>query len=191
MHATFHSILFAGAALGAVALTTPPAAAHDAMGLFSERNLPPEVLAKVDERARKRESEVTAAVEELKGANPALAAIVLRSIALPADIDEAVKSVFDARALWPQNARLKLCFLDGDDAARGRVIEVAAQVFEHTNLTLELGDARLHPTGRAADPRHVPDPGLLELYRHRREPDRVPHADVRARKLRPRAELLA
>jgi len=135
--------------LGLAASFSHHANAHDLDGLLRRNSLPLETRQAIDAVSRVRSvlGPGRPTVEEIS-ANPAKLA-ALKGLGIQIGSREALEGVFDARALWPNNYRLRICFLDGNDHGRSAVMWVAHEVVGHTNLTVDPVVRTCAPKDRA------------------------------------------
>lgn len=111
--------------------------AHDLNGLMRRKSLPADVreALEVVERirnvlgpARPNAAEIAASPTKLEG---------IKQLGLTGTSAEALEGVFDARALWRDQERLRICFIDGHAHGRASFMRVAQEIIGHTNLSVD------------------------------------------------------
>lgn len=107
---------------------------HDLNGLLVTRTLPESTRAEIEARDKIR----TQSPKEILDPNLPRdrRAELTKSLGLPAKF-ESPEAVVSARALWPQNSTLSMCFFDGNPSVQQAVLEIAQEIYNETNLKLD------------------------------------------------------
>lgn len=135
---------FSGATQAAVLLSSlllagVPVCAHDLVGIIKEKkNLTPESRGKIETREALRDPDVVAGITRMTAAvsrnHPgAAAALASPTTALGGPAFQ----VAQAKALWPREHTIRICFLDGSQESRLRFMQVYKDVLRHTDLHVD------------------------------------------------------
>ena len=139
------------AMLLAICVATTATSAHDLRGLLTERELPADVLLKLEKNARLRDPLLRKKVIELGTMPEAQRKEKLKAYGLSTRYETALESVFDASTLWPRSATLTLCFYSGSQQVRENVISHASEIFQLAGLNLDVGESGNFRTCKSID----------------------------------------
>jgi Astacin (Peptidase family M12A) len=114
------------------------AIAHDLAGLKMVDSLPPEIAKKIKKNELLRTPAVRLEIIKAQNLSNAEAKKYLKSKGLPEQLASGFESIF-SNTLWSQKHEIQICFLDGIDSARQKVIEAMQIIITETNLNLRPG----------------------------------------------------
>lgn len=121
------------------ALHFSPCFAHDPAGMIINSALPKEVKATLVDREKIRSS---GKAQLLAGNLPRVKAKELVKSLKVSSAFESPEAVISARAIWPQRAKLRVCFFNGSSNAQAEVFAIFKEISTHTNIAVALDDTQ-------------------------------------------------
>lgn len=128
-------------ASGLCAVVASPAWPHDAGGVQAQYGrLSPVLARQLRERDARRAAPQVRAYFESRGAEREKRKALIDQFGLGGAGPSSFEQIYIRNTLWPAGHRLRICFFDGNAAARRHVLDVFEAITTQTNLRLDRTD---------------------------------------------------
>jgi hypothetical protein len=112
--------------------------AHDLLGLHHQyKQISPDLADKIRTRDLERTPERVRGFEAAGSTEVDKRAAILQQFGLTGEEGSRFEQVYRRGTLWPSGHRFRICFFDGDIAAREHVLDLFGRIISVTNLKLD------------------------------------------------------